>query len=135
MIGRQRSKAGAISSKSVPKANAANQIQPRMGHPHPLRYRYSSIAMVEHGGSVNQFCMKDMLANTLLAEAERKDTAFRSDFNAEQRRGFPPFTFFGWKEHEAKINDIVLSIEDRQISLEEGHVLVKSFIEQYYGCP
>ena len=106
-----------------------------MGHPTPSRYLYSAIAMVEFDGGVNQFCMKDMIANKLLAEAKRKDTVFRSDFNAEQRRGFPPFTFFGWKEHEAEINDIVLRIEDRQISLEKGHVLVKSFMEQYYGCP
>ena len=108
MIGRQRNKAGAISSKSVPKANAANQIQPRMGHPHPLRYRYSSIAMVEHGGSVNQFCMKDMLANTLLAEAERKDTAFRSDFNAEHDGDFHRSRFLDGKSTKLRSTLLLL---------------------------
>ena len=106
-----------------------------MGHPRPLRYRYSAIAMVELGGSVNQFCMKDMIANKLLAEAERKDTVFRSDFNAEQRRGFPPFTVFGWTEHEAEITDISHRVEDHVISLEEGQAMVKNLMEQYYGCP
>ena len=106
-----------------------------MGHPHPLRYRYSAIAMVGSGRNVNHFCTKDMIANKLFAEAERKDTVFRLDFDAEQLRGFPPFTFVGWKEHEAEINDVILRIEDRQISLEEGHVLVKNLMEQYYGCP
>lgn len=78
--------------------------------------------------------MSKIISSKLLAEAERKDTVFRSDFGAAQRWGFPPFTFFGWAEHEAKINDIVLRIEDRQISLEEGHALVKNLMEQYYGC-
>ena len=81
--------------------------------------------MLGIGRNVNQFCTKDMIANKLFAEAERKDTVFRSNFDAEQRMGFPPFTFFGWTEHEAEINDVILRIEDRQISLEEGHVLVK----------
>jgi hypothetical protein len=91
--------------------------------------------MVGSGRNVNHFCTKDMIANKLFAEAERKDTVFRLDFDAEQRRGFPPFTFFGWKEHEAEINDIILRIEDRQIALDEGHSLVKTLMEQYYGCP
>ena len=91
--------------------------------------------MVEIGRNVNQFCTKDMIANKLFAEAERKDTVFRLDFDAEQRKGFPPFTFFGWTEHESEINVIILRIEDRQISLKEGHVLVKNLMEQYYGCP
>ena len=125
----------AISTKFASDANGAHHIQPRMGHPHPLRYRYSAIAMVGIGRNVNQFCTKDMIANKLFAEAERKDTVFRSDFDADQRKGFPPFTFFGWAEHEAEINKIILRIEDRQISLEEGHVLVKDLMEQYYGCP
>ena len=74
--------------------------------------------------------MSKIISSKLLVEAERKDTVFRSDFGAEQRWGFPPFTFFGWAEHEAKINDTVLRIEDRQISLEEGHALVINLMEQ-----
>ena len=79
--------------------------------------------------------MDGLISNKLLAEAERKDTVFRADFDAEQRRGFPPFTFFAWAEHEVEINDIIHRIEDRIISLEEGHVLVKNLMERYYGCP
>ena len=79
--------------------------------------------------------MSKIISSKLLAEAEREETVFRSDFGAAQGWGFPPFTFFGWAELEAKINDISHRVEDNIISLAEGHVLLKGLMEQYYGCP
>ena len=48
--------------------------------------------------------MDGLISNKLLAEAERKDTVFRLDYDVEQRRGFPPFTFFAWGEHKTEID-------------------------------
>ena len=79
--------------------------------------------------------MDETILNKLLAEAERKDTVFRLDYDAEQRRGFPPFALFGWGEHRADIDHIVREIEDGSISLDQGHIRVKEMMEGYYGCP
>lgn len=75
------------------------------------------------------------MENILRLAAERKDTVFRLDYDTEQRRGFPPFTFFAWGEHKAEIDQIVSEIEGGNISLDQGHERVKQLMERYYGCP
>ena len=48
----------AIYTKFVPDANAENHIQPRMGHPHPLRCIYSASASVQIQKPVNHIHTK-----------------------------------------------------------------------------
>ena len=75
------------------------------------------------------------MMNALKSEAERKDVVFRMDFDTTQRRGFPPFTFFAWDEHQSEIDQIVSDVKDKTISLEDGHSKIKGIMEGYYGCP
>ena len=73
--------------------------------------------------------------NALNSEAERKDVVFRMDFDATQCRDFPPFTFFAWDAHQAEIDQIVSDVEDKTITLQDGHSKIKGIMEGYYGCP
>ena len=54
------------------------------------------------------------MLDELLAEAERKDTVFRADFNQEQRRSFEPF---GLGQFMPQIIQIATSIEETKITL------------------
>ncbi len=72
------------------------------------------------------------MLDELLAEAERKDTVFRADFNQEQRRSFEPF---GLGQFMPQIIQIATSIEETKITLEEGHGQVMQIMESYYERP
>jgi len=74
------------------------------------------------------------MLNRLLAEAERKDTVFRADFDKEQSQSFLPFGL-GRYESMPLIRQIATSIEDDQITLEEGHQQVMQIMETYYDRP
>ena len=73
------------------------------------------------------------MENQLIAEAERKDTVFRANFDAEQRREILPFTSWAvWNEHRKEIDQIIEDISLKQITADEGHEKVKQLMEAYY---
>lgn len=74
------------------------------------------------------------MENELIAEAERKDTVFRANFDAVQRRELLPFTsWVVWNEHRAEIDRIIENISLKHISAEDGHDKVKQLMETYYN--
>ena len=79
--------------------------------------------------------MEIKMMNALNSEAERKDVVFRMDFDATQCRDFLPFTFFAWDALQAEMDQIVSDVEDKTITLKDGHSKIKSIMEGYYGCP
>lgn len=74
------------------------------------------------------------IENQLIAEAERKDTAFRANFDAEQRREILPFTsWVVWNEHRKEIDQLIEKISLKRISADDGHDKVKQLMEAYYN--
>jgi len=101
-----------------------------------FRITYRPIVCVSCKTDIQLFVKeRNKMEKILKLEAERKDTVFRSNYNAEQRRGFPPFTFSAWGEHKTEIDQIVSEIESGNIALDQGHDRVKHLMEKYYGCP
>ena len=73
------------------------------------------------------------MENQLIAEAERKDTVFRANFDAEQRREILPFTSWAvWNEHRKEINQIIEDISLKHISPDDGHEKIKQLMEAHY---
>ena len=74
------------------------------------------------------------MLNRLLAEAERKDTVFRANFDTKQNQAFLPFGI-GRYDSMPQIKQIAESIENGQLTLEEGHQQVMRIMELYYKRP
>ena len=74
------------------------------------------------------------MLHRLLAEAERKDTVFLAELDTKQNQSFLPFGI-GKALLMPQIKQIAASIENSELTLEEGHQQVMQIMELYYKRP